>query len=341
MKILIVLLALTVSMTIQIQRKTENKKLRKNKNQNKIKINPNFKVNIYVDEKKYWKATFKTDDILKGAQDQEKKRGWYFDMQNKVDGDLALIMQKGQLGYFIPYRNILLDVGWVNPIGQGKWIEFTFSLTPAKSFKVQVQFEYQLIGAVVDNDDLRLLTSNLNKLKANRQSEIKNMKSEVLNQAAKFLQNQGDAEAASKGIQGINAKIAENTEKQNKLNEMMVSYNNTFNSIEKEVSVLEGELSVLKNEQNKIISEMNANTNMVSQTEASIKALEESKKSKTADTSQFEEKANGHKTVFNSILDQLLKEAPLSKDNIEEARSSLFEKNNLEGVRTSLAKIFP
>ena len=113
-----------IALSVAITDKTTNTNLRSKK-----KMANSFKVKIYVDDRKYWNAIFKVADITGNNDDQ--KRGWQFKLDNKVDEDLLKVLHNLKEDiWFIPFRQMIKYFNFVNPIGQGKWIESTIVYPP-------------------------------------------------------------------------------------------------------------------------------------------------------------------------------------------------------------------
>ena len=235
----------------------------------KLKINSlisNFTVFIYVDDHKY-SGSFQSNDILnKSTEDQ--KRGWIFTMKDTVDGDLAKVMHKIDSGsnYYLPFISTPLDFTFVNPVGQGKWIENTIMVSRNESHKVMVQFEYKYLGAVIHNDKLRELVNALNSKKVERQNFIKSLKNETNAFASTYHTNKQSYEAVSKGVDGINEQIKTYNKRLLALDTKLKRNNKTMSTIMRNITEEEIKASNLKNEQNIIINDMNTANNLIDET---------------------------------------------------------------------------
>jgi DNA repair exonuclease SbcCD ATPase subunit len=322
---------------IRVDRKTESKRLQK-----KSKISPSFAVSIYVDDKKYWSGSFKTDDVLKSSN-EDQKRGWLFTMKDPVDGDMAKVMRKAPTGnlYYLPFRNMPLDFSFVNPVGQGKWIETTMSMSKDESHKLVIQFEYQVLGTVINEEELRQLIGALNGKRNERQNFLKSLKSETNVHASAYYTNKQSFDAASKGIDGINSQISKYNTDLTALNTKQKSYQDSMETLKKNISEEEIKVSNLKNQQNSIIADMNAVNALIEETSKNIKALEEQKKSGSTNSGSFQTKMNEAKNNFSDRINKLLIEAPTSMFHINAASASLLTKNDLRTCTENLSKVYP
>jgi DNA repair exonuclease SbcCD ATPase subunit len=300
-----------------------------------------FNVKIYVDSAKtFSEGTLDAKDV-KIPPEGDKKKGIHFAIKTLDDSLKNLIVDSSIAGLkYIPYRILSVEFTGEMPEKSAKSLS-AIVLRDGKTYTVRLEFEYDAEWDVITNQELTNLITWLNTNRANRQSEILTLKTNLKKQGTEYNELVNSLNSAKGGSEAVGKKIKENIESITKLDADNKSLDDQLVESQKAISdksiALKAANDAVMNSENKIAEYKQ----QIESLKKTIENLKQSVNDKASAIQNANSRLSSSEKTLRTKLSEIREEYGKDASKLDSVITDLIDNKNLDNALKTLRSLYP
>lgn len=298
-----------------------------------------YSIKIFLNDKNSGTGVLTANSILTPGETFDK--GIYFKMSSGVTGDLAKIMEKEVLYYYLPYRHFLTDFHYKNPFFGNKYIQGTCKLANGSVFTVRLEFDYFYFSSVINDTEGENLKVSLNSNVTKKVGQIAEIKKSAINSATVFFENKLTFDSMEKSGFSLQEKIAKLRQELADANENKKQQLTVLEEVRGKIDITNRKLSDHKRIEVDLKNSIADSGSELDKENELLSTLNGLKEEAYINLELFNNELLIAQDDFLYRIDQLTKEAPSSVAAIEAAKGTLLNQNDLEATKDNIRRVYP
>lgn len=318
------------------------RKVQKTFSKVKMSWESDYECKIKVNDNEQGTGKFTPQSILT-PNSAEEKLGWVFNMSAGPSNDLKQVMvQVGNSAkWYIPYRIITEEAGFVNPSMDNKRISFTVTLDGASKDKknIKVLLPYKTFGWYINDEEALQLTAQINKQRQAAQHLVNAAKKTLVDAVNKLVDDKNSLDASKGGDAELKKLFDKNTTEVNTLQASLDDLSKQLETNNNEVAKDEAAIQAKQNTYNQLTSVISQTSASIQESQASLDDIKKNLGNTASNVTKLTELVNASTTAFNSHIDILKKIASSVSQKAEDARTAA-NNNNKKGISQNINAIY-